>query len=322
MTHALKVVRAVMQNGRPLCAHCQQQSDVLQFPHPGHPRDVSYAFCACGEGESLSSIRDRSPQRWLWPAAHYEAQVAALADARASGCAEFYRELRLLTGLNFVPMALDALDGRPLKGGDVVLDKASQQPCIVLDNERAVRKGLVSLRAQWVNPDTPLRYLTVTRTEEGRPLFISWQDEDHRIQSIIWEASSATPKAEPEVPALKASDIAARLPVAEWQERASGVIHPRPQARIRLTLERNTSWRILDFEERDVEASERALGEEFLQAVGDELSPSNLAAFIRAFAEELSRWQHASQRTDDYTGDLLRSLLTAHQASSLKSNPV
>jgi hypothetical protein len=31
------------------------------------------------------------------------------------------------------------------------------------------------------------RFLTVTTTEEGEAVLVSWQDEDHRILEILWE---------------------------------------------------------------------------------------------------------------------------------------
>jgi len=31
------------------------------------------------------------------------------------------------------------------------------------------------------------RYLTVTTTEQGEVILVSWQDEDHRILEIVWE---------------------------------------------------------------------------------------------------------------------------------------
>lgn len=31
------------------------------------------------------------------------------------------------------------------------------------------------------------RHLTVTTTEQGEAVLVSWQDEDHRILEIIWE---------------------------------------------------------------------------------------------------------------------------------------
>lgn len=112
---------------------------------------------------------------------------------------------------------------------------------------------------------------------------------------------------------LLARNIGEMLPSEKWMPRGGGAIYPRPQSRIRLIVERNSSLAVLDYEERDPEASEQALGVDFMAAIGDDLSPRNMAALASALIQELTAWQVRLPREDDYTGDLLRALLAEHE---------
>lgn len=101
-------------------------------------------------------------------------------------------KLGAVSGLAFSPAPVPDLDGRPLRVGDVILDRFTGQRVIVLDAERAVRWGYLSYRSSgfWSHlPEEDVGALTIT-SAAGIPSIVSWQDDEHQFLDVFFESAS------------------------------------------------------------------------------------------------------------------------------------
>lgn len=113
-----------------------------------------------------------------------------------------------------------------------------------------------------------------------------------------------------------AKGIARALP-GPWRLQTSGAAYPTPQTRINVDVYVNETGADLQFLERDPAASNRAFASDFMLATGLVLTPSHEAFLVETLVQSLSEWQTShphGPRSADFTGDLLRRLLTAHEA--------
>lgn len=102
--------------------------------------------------------------------------------------ARFLDQLRQLTGLPFDPAPVQDLDGQALQVGDLIYDAYSGLHCLVADAEQAVRQTYVSRRSSggWRTEHAPDRHLAITHDAAGRPVALSWQNEEHQIIELLW----------------------------------------------------------------------------------------------------------------------------------------
>lgn len=114
---------------------------------------------------------------------------------------------------------------------------------------------------------------------------------------------------------MNAREIAAQLPPDEWTVVAEGDAFFSPQTRLLTRIERNTSLRVLAFDERDPIASSEAFVDDLLKAIGDHLCPQDEMHLVEKLAARLTKWQAESTRTEDWVGDSLRALLARHEAT-------
>ena len=113
---------------------------------------------------------------------------------------------------------------------------------------------------------------------------------------------------------LSAKDIAARLP-GPWKTRNSGCLYPHPQRRVRVSVEINSDWEVLQYEDRDPQADSKDFAQELLDIMGDELCANDELALIRALAERLTAWQVRRGCEDDPVLHTLEELLNRHRVA-------
>jgi hypothetical protein len=119
-------------------------------------------------------------------------------------------------------------------------------------------------------------------------------------------------------PTLSARGIAERL-IGPWKTHKSGCLYPHPQRRVRVAVETNSDWEVLQYEDRDPRADSEDFAQGLLAIMGDELCANDELALVRALAERLTDWQVRRGCEDDPVLQTLEELLTRHREATLAS---
>jgi len=114
---------------------------------------------------------------------------------------------------------------------------------------------------------------------------------------------------------LSAKDIAERLP-GPWKTVNSGCLYPHPQRRVQVSIETNSDWEVLRYEDRDPRADSEDFAQGLLAIVGEELCANDELALIRALAERLTAWQVRRGCEDDPVLHTLEELLNRHREAN------
>lgn len=88
-----------------------------------------------------------------------------------------------------------------------------------------------------------------------------------------------------------AKDVLAKLDPNLWRHIAGGDVALNAQHRLRLSVERNTDFKILAFDVSDPDNTDREMAKDFVDAIGDHLSPHNMYVLGMALFKEMARWQ-------------------------------
>ena len=123
---------------------------------------------------------------------------------------------------------------------------------------------------------------------------------------------------------LSAKEIAARL-LGPWKTVNSACLYPHPQRRVRVSVETNSDWEVLRYDERNPRAESEDFARGLLAIVGEELCANDELALIRTLVERLTTWQVRRGCEDDPVRRCLEELLNRHRAAralSVYAKPV
>ena len=128
----------------------------------------------------------------------------------------------------------------------------------------------------------------------------------------------------PQPSGMSAKEIASHLR-GPWKTEESGCAYSTPQRRVRIAIEINRDWDAMRYERRDPYADCDEFAQDLLSTVGDDLSPRDQIALVRALTVRLTAWQVRRGCEDDPVCRCLEDLLLRHRAAralSVYASPV
>jgi len=153
----------------------------------------------------------------------------------------------------------------------------------------------------------------------------SWRENISTDHNTIMPPHVGTGSSDTDsVSGMSAKEIASHLR-GPWTTEASGCAYCTPQRRVRIAIETNGNWDAMRYERRDPYADCDEFAQDLLSTVGDDLSPRDQIALVRALTVRLTAWQVRRGCEDDPVCRCLEDLLLRHRAAralSVYASPV